>query len=93
MIEPSLLEKVSPSGRRSDRAGGVRPELREASRWSERQARHEQEELVEQIRDDIRRFQVERPRPAGHDLVRSTETFIQQSAVHQTVESFETGLL
>src|SRR5271157_2222588 len=51
-------------------------------------------ELVEQLREDIREFK----QSSGADRLvmiwcASTETFIQQSAVHQTVESFEKGLL
>src|SRR5271157_1693224 len=51
-------------------------------------------ELVEQVREDIREFK----QSSGADRLvmiwcASTETFIQQSAVHQTVESFEKGLL
>jgi myo-inositol-1-phosphate synthase len=51
-------------------------------------------ELAEQLRQDIRDFK----QSSGADRLvmiwcASTETFIQQSAVHQTVESFEKGLL
>ena len=51
-------------------------------------------ELAEQLRQDIRDFK----QSSGADRLvmiwcASTETFIQQSAVHQTAESFEKGLL
>jgi len=51
-------------------------------------------ELAEQLRQDIRDFK----QSSGADRLvmiwcASTETFIQQSAVHQTVESFEKGLI
>ena len=50
--------------------------------------------LVEQVRDDIREFK----RSSGADRLAmiwcgSTETFIEAGAVHQTVDSFEKGLL
>jgi myo-inositol-1-phosphate synthase len=51
-------------------------------------------ELVEQVRDDIREFK----KSSGADRLAmiwcgSTETFIEAGAVHQTVDSFEKGLL
>jgi len=51
-------------------------------------------ELVEQVRADIQEFK----NGSGAERLAmiwcgSTETFIQQSAVHQTVDSFEKGLL
>ncbi len=51
-------------------------------------------ELVEQVRDDIREFQ----KSSGADRLvmiwcGSTETFIEAGPVHQTVDSFEKGLL
>ncbi len=51
-------------------------------------------ELAEHLRQDIRDFK----QSSGADRLAmiwcaSTETFIQESAVHQTVESFEKGLL
>jgi len=51
-------------------------------------------ELVEQVREDIREFK----QSSGADRLAmiwcgSTETFIEAGPVHQTVESFEKGLL
>jgi myo-inositol-1-phosphate synthase len=51
-------------------------------------------ELVEQLREDIRDFK--KTSGAERQIMiwcGSTETFIETSAVHQTVESFEKGLL
>src|SRR5262249_25502192 len=51
-------------------------------------------DLVEQVREDIREFK----QSCGADRLvmiwcASTETFIQQSGVHQSVDAFEKGLL
>ena len=51
-------------------------------------------ELVEQLREDIRDFK-KSSKPSGWSMIwcGSTESFIEAGPVHQTVESFEKGLL
>jgi myo-inositol-1-phosphate synthase len=94
VLEPALLEKI-------------RPELEAIKPWpavfdrryvkrldgpNVKRGAHKME-LAEQVREDIRRFKAER----GLDRLvmiwcGSTEIFMTEAPVHQTVEAFEAGL-
>jgi len=95
VLERSLLEQVKPflSGIQPRKAVFDHNYVKKLDGPNVKKGKNKKE-LVEQLRDDIREFK----QSSGADRLAmiwcaSTETFIQESAVHQTVESFEKGLL
>ena len=95
VLERSLLEQVKPflSSIKPRKAVFDKNYVKRLDGPNVKKGKNKKE-LVEQVRDDIREFK----QSSGADRLAmiwcaSTETFIQQSAVHQTVESFEKGLL
>jgi myo-inositol-1-phosphate synthase len=95
VLERSLLEQVKPflSGIKPRKAVFDKNYVKKLDGPNVKKGKNKKE-LVEQVREDIREFK----QSSGADRLAmiwcgSTETFIQQSAVHQTVESFEKGLL
>ena len=95
VLERSLLEQVKPflSSIEPRKAVFDKNYVKKLDGPNVKKGKNKQE-LVEQVREDIREFK----QSSGADRLAmiwcgSTETFIQQSAVHQTVESFEKGLL
>ena len=95
VLERSLLEQVKPflSSIKPRKAVFDQNYVKKLDGPNVKKGKNKKE-LVEQLREDIREFK----QSSGADRLvmiwcASTETFIQQSAVHQTVESFEKGLL
>ena len=95
VLERSLLEQVKPflSSIEPRKAVFDKNYVKKLDGPNVKKGKNKKE-LVEQVREDIHEFK----RSSGADRLAmiwcgSTETFIQQSAVHQTVESFEKGLL
>ena len=95
VLERSLLEQVKPflSSIKPRKAVFDKNYVKKLDGPNVKKGKNKKE-LVEQVREDIREFK----QSSGADRLAmiwcgSTETFIQQSAVHQTVESFEKGLL
>ncbi len=95
VLDRSLLEQVKPflSSIKPRRAVFDHNYVKKLDGPNVKRSKNKKE-LVEQLREDIREFK----QSSGADRLAmiwcaSTETFIQQSAVHQTVESFEKGLL
>ena len=95
VLERSLLEQVKPflSSIEPRKAVFDKNYVKKLDGPNVKKGKNKKE-LVEQVREDIREFK----QSSGADRLAmiwcgSTETFIQQSAVHQTVESFEKGLL
>ena len=95
VLERSLLEQVKPflSSIKPRKAVFDHNYVKKLDGPNVKKGKNKKE-LVEQLREDIREFK----QSSGADRLAmiwcaSTETFIQQSAVHQTVESFEKGLL
>ncbi len=95
VLERSLLEQVKPflSSIKPRKAVFDKNYVKKLDGPNVKKGKNKKE-LVEQVREDIREFK----KSSGADRLAmiwcgSTETFIQQSAVHQTVESFEQGLL
>ena len=95
VLERSLLEQVKPflSSIKPRKAVFDNNYVKKLDGPNVKKGKNKKE-LVEQLREDIREFK----QSSGADRLAmiwcaSTETFIQQSAVHQTVESFEKGLL
>ena len=95
VLERSLLEQVKPflSSIEPRKAVFDKNYVKKLDGPNVKKGKNKKE-LVEQVREDIHEFKqssgVER---LAMIWCASTETFIQQSAVHQTVESFEKGLL
>ena len=95
VLDRSLLEQVKPflSGIEPRKAVFDKNYVKRLDGSNVKKGKNKKE-LVEQVREDIREFK----QSSGADRLAmiwcaSTETFIQQSVVHQTVESFEKGLL
>jgi len=95
VLERSLLEQVKPflSGIKPRKAVFDKNYVKKLDGPNVKKAKNKKE-LVEQLRDDIREFK----QTSGADRLAmiwcgSTETFIEAGAVHQTVDSFEKGLL
>src|SRR5271169_6242206 len=95
VLERSLLEQVKPflSSIKPRKAVFDKNYVKKLDGPNVKKGKNKKE-LVEQVRTDIQEFK----KTSGADRLvmiwcASTETFIQQSAVHQTVESFEKGLL
>ena len=95
VLERSLLEQVKPflSSIKPRKAVFDKNYVKKLDGPNVKKGKNKKE-LVEQVREDIREFK----KSSDADRLAmiwcgSTETFIQQSAVHQTVESFEQGLL
>src|SRR5208283_4717791 len=95
VLERSLLEQVKPflSSIKPRKAVFDKNYVKKLDGPNVKKGKNKKE-LVEQVREDIREFK----QSSGADRLvmiwcASTETFIQQSAVHQTVESFEKGLV
>src|SRR5271165_4580469 len=95
VLERSLLEQVKPflSSIKPRKAVFDKNYVKKLDGPNVKQGKNKKE-LVEQLREDIRELK----KSSGADRLvmiwcASTETFIQESAVHQTVESFEKGLL
>ncbi len=95
VLERSLLEQVKPflSSIKPRKAVFDNNYVKKLDGPNVKKGKNKKE-LVEQLREDIREFK----QSSGADRLAmiwcaSTETFIQQSEVHQTVESFEKGLL
>src|SRR5450755_1041727 len=95
VLERSLLEQVKPflEGIKPRKAVFDHNYVKKLDGANVKKGRNKME-LAEQLRQDIRDFK----QSSGADRLvmiwcASTETFIQHSAVHQTVESFEKGLL
>jgi myo-inositol-1-phosphate synthase len=95
VLERSLLEQVKPflSSIEPRKAVFDKNYVKKLDGPNVKKGKNKKE-LVEQVREDIREFK----QSSGADRLAmiwcgSTETFIQQSAFHQTVESFEKGLL
>jgi myo-inositol-1-phosphate synthase len=95
VLERSLLEQVKPflEGIKPRKAVFDKNYVKKLDGPNVKKGKNKKE-LVEQVRTDIQEFK----KTSGADRLvmiwcASTETFVQQSAVHQTVESFEKGLL
>ena len=95
VLERSLLEQVKPflEGIKPRKAVFDHNYVKKLDGPNVKKGKNKME-LADQLRQDIRDF---KQSSGAERLVMiwcaSTETFIQQSAVHQTVESFEKGLL
>ena len=95
VLERSLLEQVKPflEGIKPRKAVFDKDYVKKLDGPNVKQGKNKKE-LVEQLREDIREFK----QTSGADRLvmiwcASTETFIRQSAVHQSVDAFEKGLL
>ena len=95
VLERSLLEQVKPflSGITPRKAVFDKNYVKKLDGPNVKRGKNKKE-LVEQLRDDIRDFK----QTSGADRLAmiwcgSTESFIEAGPVHQTVESFEKGLL
>ena len=95
VLERSLLEQVKPflSSIKPRKAVFDKNYVKKLDGPNVKKGKNKKE-LVEQVREDIRQFK----KSSGADRLvmiwcGSTETFIETTAVHQTVESFEKGLL
>src|SRR5271169_288413 len=95
VLERSLLEQVKPflSGIKPRKAVFDKNYVKKLDGPNVKKGKNKKE-LVEQVREDIREFK----QSSGADRLAmiwcgSTETFIEAGPVHQTVESFEKGLL
>ena len=95
VLERSLLEQVKPflSGIKPRKAVFDKNYVKKLDGTNVKKGKNKME-LAEQLRQDIREFK----RSSGADRLvmiwcASTETFIRPGPVHQTVESFEKGLL
>ena len=95
VLERSLLEQVKPflSGITPRKAVFDKNYVKKLDGPNVKKGKNKKE-LVEQLRDDIRDFK----QTSGADRLAmiwcgSTESFIEAGPVHQTVESFEKGLL
>ena len=95
VLERSLLEQVKPflEGIKPRKAVFDKNYVKKLDGPNVKKGKNKKE-LVEQVRADIQEFK----NGSGAERLAmiwcgSTETFIQQSAVHQTVDSFEKGLL
>jgi myo-inositol-1-phosphate synthase len=95
VLDRSLLEQVKPflSGIKPRKAVFDKNYVKKLDGPNVKKGKNKKE-LVEQVKEDIREFK----KSSGAERLAmiwcgSTETFIQQSAVHQTVEAFEKGLL
>src|SRR3974390_3258764 len=94
-LERSLLEQVKPflSGIKPRKAVFDKNYVKKLDGPNVKKGKNKKE-LVDQLRDYIRNFK----QTSGADRLAmiwcgSTETFIEAGAVHQTVDSFEKGLL
>ena len=95
VLERSLLEQVKPflSGIKPRKAVFDKNYVKKLDGTNVKKGKSKME-LAEQLRQDIREFK----RSSGADRLvmiwcASTETFIRPGPVHQTLESFENGLL
>jgi myo-inositol-1-phosphate synthase len=95
VLDRSLLEQVKPflSSIKPRKAVFDKNYVKKLAGPNVKKGKNKKE-LVEQVREDIREFK----QSSGADRLAmvwcgSTETFIQQGAVHQAAESFEKGLL
>jgi myo-inositol-1-phosphate synthase len=95
VLDRSLLEQVKPflSGITPRKAVFDKNYVRKLDGPNVKKGKNKKE-LVEQLRDDIRDFK----KTSGADRLAmiwcgSTESFIEAGPVHQTVDSFEKGLL
>src|SRR5271157_725476 len=95
VLERSLLEQVKPflSGIKPRKAVFDKNYVKKLDGQNVKKGKSKME-LAEQLRQDIREFK----RSSGADRLvmiwcASTETFIRPGPIHQTVESFEKGLL
>jgi myo-inositol-1-phosphate synthase len=95
VLERSLLEQVKPflSGIKPRKAVFDKDYVKKLDGQNVKKGKSKME-LAEQLRQDIREFK----RSSGADRLvmiwcASTETFIRPGPIHQTVESFEKGLL
>jgi len=95
VLERSLLEQVKPflSGIKPRKAVFDKNYVKKLDGPNVKKGKNKKE-LVEQVREDIREFK----KSSGADRLAmiwcgSTETFIEAGPVHQSVESFEKGLL
>ena len=95
VLERSLLEQVKPflSSIKPRKAVFDKNYVKKLDGPNVKKGKNKKD-LVEQVREDIREFK----QSSGADRLvmiwcASTETFIQQSAVHQSVDAFEKGLL
>ncbi|HVN21461.1 MAG TPA: inositol-3-phosphate synthase [Dongiaceae bacterium] len=95
VLERSLLEQVKPflSSIKPRKAVFDHNYVKKLDGPNVKKGKNKKE-LVAQLREDIREFR----KSSGADRLvmiwcASTETFIQESAVHQSVEAFEKGLL
>ncbi len=95
VLERSLLEQVKPflSGITPRKAVFDKNYVKKLDGPNVKKGKNKKE-LVEQLRDDIRDFK----KTSGADRLAmiwcgSTESFIEAGPVHQTVDSFEKGLL
>jgi len=95
VLERSLLEQVKPflSGIKPRKAVFDKNYVKKLDGPNVKKGKNKKE-LVEQVREDIREFK----KSSGADRPAmiwcgSTETFIEAGPVHQSVESFEKGLL
>ena len=95
VLERSLLEQVKPflSTIKPRKAVFDKNYVKKLDGPNVKKGKNKKE-LVEQLREDIREFK----KSSGADRLAmiwcgSTETFIEAGPVHQTVESFEKGLL
>ena len=95
VLERSLLEQVKPflSGIKPRKAVFDKNYVKKLDGTNVKKGKSKME-LAEQLRQDIREFK----RSSGADRLvmiwcASTETFIRPGPVHQTMESFEKGLL
>jgi myo-inositol-1-phosphate synthase len=95
VLERSLLEQVKPflSGIKPRKAVFDKNYVKKLDGPNVKKGKNKKE-LVEQVREDIREFK--KSSGAERQVMiwcGSTESFIQATPVHQTVESFEKGLL
>ena len=95
VLERSLLEQVKPflSSIKPRQAVFDKNYVKKLDGPNVKKGKNKKE-LVEQVREDIREFK----KSSGADRLAmiwcaSTETFIEEGAVHQTVDAFEKGLL
>jgi myo-inositol-1-phosphate synthase len=95
VLERSLLEQVKPflSGIKPRKAVFDKNYVKKLDGTNVKKGKNKME-LAERLRQDIREFK----RSSGADRLvmiwcASTETFIRPGPIHQTVESFEKGLL
>jgi myo-inositol-1-phosphate synthase len=94
VLDRDQLESMKPFPRvhRAD-ARGLRPALRQAPRPQEGQKVGKNKcDLANQIRNDIAEFKTKTDRQVMI-WCGSTEIFLEPSAVHQTLEAFEKGLV